>query len=310
MNKLTKVPFPASLSRCPFPPTQLVIIIQLFTVLNMCRLPANSSHTHTYALAHTHLRSHAVNFRNIRRSRGSLPQQRQERVGKAGLWWAYCAVLSNLSECVCVCGRREIWVPCGVEGVRGSRTGLCIYAPLGPPRRALQRAALMTRVHGWEGSRCSRKIWRWAQQPLLFLSTELCFHISPRMTAMCWKETWNVSQNPTSSFAGFCVLSFFLYIYIFSHCDDCGPIAMAVILTTFHMACGSASSAFYFFYFIHLSHWHRSDETNSEVLSSSDVVGFQRGVNKKQQGPLRIASERRDMISGSRTPLGSFFFFF
>lgn len=107
-----------------------------------------------------------------------------------------------------------------------------------------------------------------------------------------------------------CSVFFFFYIYIFSHCDDCGPIAMAVILTTFHMACGSASSAFYFFYFIHLSRWHRSDETNSEVLSSSDVVGFQRGVNKKQQGPLRIASERRDMISGSRTPLGRFFFFF
>lgn len=108
MNKLIKVPFSASLSRCPFPPTQLVIIIQLFTVLNMCRSPANSSHTHAYALAHTHLRSHAVNFRNIRRSRGSLPQQRQERVGKAGLWWACCAVLSNLSECVCVWEKRNM----------------------------------------------------------------------------------------------------------------------------------------------------------------------------------------------------------
>lgn len=73
----------------------------------------------------------------------------------------------------------------------------------------------------------------------------------------------------------FCWLlcSFFIF-FIFSHCDDCGPIAMAVILTTFHMACGSASSAFYF---IHLSHWHRSDETNSKVLSSSDVVVFRGG---------------------------------
>lgn len=170
-----------------------------------------------------------------------------------------------------VCGRREIWVPCGAEGVRGSRTGLSIYAPLGPPRRAHREPLwwLGARLGGFQVFQEDLTL---SSAALLFLSTKLCFNISQRMTAMCWKETWNVSQNSTSSFVGFCVL--FLFFFIFSHCDDCGPIAMAVILTTFHMACGSASSAFYF---IHLSHWHRSDETNSKVLSSSDVVVFRGG---------------------------------
>lgn len=79
--------------------------------------------------------------------------------------------------------------------------------------------------------------------------------------AMCWKETGNMSQNPISSFVGFCILFFFFL----SHCDDCGPI---------EMACGSASSVFYS---LHLSHRHRSDVTKSKVLSSSDVVVFRGG---------------------------------
>lgn len=123
-----------------------------------------------------------------------------------------------------VCGRRKIWVPCGVEGVRGSRTGLSIYAPLGPPRRAHREPLwwLGAWMGGFQVFQEDRTL---SSAALLFLSSKLCFNILQRMTAMCLKETWNVSQNPTSSFVGFCVLFFLIYFqplwWLRSNSDGC-----------------------------------------------------------------------------------------
>lgn len=225
-------------------------------------------------LTHTPTHSHTLTctpIQLISRTSEGAGVTSTTKTGKSWKSWPLMRLLCCAEQPFCVCVGEE---KCGchvvVEGVRGSRTGLSIYAPLGPPRRA-HREPLWWLGAGLGVFQVFQEDLTLSSAALLFLSNELCFNISQRMTAMCWKETWNVSQNPISSFVGFCILLCFI---IFSHCDVCGPTAMAVILTTFHMACSSASSAFYS---IHLSHWHRSDETNSKVLSSSDVVVFWEG---------------------------------
>lgn len=75
-----------------------------------------SLHAHAYAFTHTHLRSQTVHFLNIRRSLGSLGQQRRWRWRRSEAFDSS----PSLRECV----RRETWLPCGAEGARGSRTGL------------------------------------------------------------------------------------------------------------------------------------------------------------------------------------------
>lgn len=148
---------------------------------------------------------------------------------KTGKGWKSQAfdefIVLHYATFLSVCGRREMWVPCGAEGVRGSLTGLAIYVPLGPPWRT------HIELLWWLGARLGvfqvfQEHLTASSATLLLVSTELSCNIWQRITALCWKETWNMSQDPTSSFVGFCILSFF-----FSHCDDCGPIEMAVILT-------------------------------------------------------------------------------
>lgn len=162
-----------------------------------------------------------------------------------------------------------MWVPCGVEGVRGSQTGLPIYVPLGPPRPA-HREPLW-----WLGARLG--VFQVFQEPqkvssvaLLLLSTGYV-SISHSIWQPCVERRHETCPRMLQVLLLASVFFFFFFqplSWLWSNRDGCD------FNKTLHMACGSASSVFYS---MNLPHQLRSDVTNSKVLSSSDVVVFRGG---------------------------------
>lgn len=117
-----------------------------------------------------------------------------------------------------------MWVPCGAEGVRGSRTGLPIFAPLGPLRPAHRKPLW------WLGARLG--VFQVFQEPqkvssvaLLLLSTGYA-SISHSIWQPCVERRHEMCPR-----IFFCWLLYSFFFFFFSHYHDCGPIEMAVILT-------------------------------------------------------------------------------